>query len=476
MFKLNALSFPLKQTLIFGLSVALMKGVSLLMLPFITHYLSTYQFGQLELLSSIAILGSVVAGFGLADTLFRFVGLANNSRAEHKHVSQLLILALIISTLFFIVSAYLISLFITDIPGNIASLDLVLVLATITLEGIIGVSLGWLRLQDKAIEFCIFTCGRAILHALLTLIAVSAGMGVTGVLLAGVVASVIQALLLLYRIFPNLQFQFSLRQCKVYLPYCTPIVLSGMVMFCLMGADRWFLGHFEGIEMLAILGVASKFALATVLLMQPYSMWWSPKRFQVLKQQGRDAVAHYISLGIALSLSVGLLMSLLGPSLVEILLPQSYHSAGQYIPYLVLIMVLKENVELVNIGCFNGDSCFSQLWINITSAAIAILLLTFLTPLYSLYGVIAALIIAHAFRLLTFFTVSHHYLPLPYPLINLIVLLLLSSSLFYFFPLDNSHSSIIILASIVCISFSALAFKCLSVDFSPYVKANKHVS
>lgn len=68
------LSPAVKNVLLYGVSIALMKGISLIMLPFITHYLSQDAFGRLEVLLSIAAFGSVIVSMGLMDALYRFAG------------------------------------------------------------------------------------------------------------------------------------------------------------------------------------------------------------------------------------------------------------------------------------------------------------------------------------------------------------------------------------------------------------------
>ena len=54
----------LKHTLMYGFSIALMKGVSLIMLPIFTYFLTADDFGRLEIISSLAVIGSVLVGMG----------------------------------------------------------------------------------------------------------------------------------------------------------------------------------------------------------------------------------------------------------------------------------------------------------------------------------------------------------------------------------------------------------------------------
>ena len=68
------LSRVMRHALLYGSSIALMKGISLLMLPFIAQQLSTDQFGRLEVAGSLAVIGSIMIGLGLEDSLYRFAG------------------------------------------------------------------------------------------------------------------------------------------------------------------------------------------------------------------------------------------------------------------------------------------------------------------------------------------------------------------------------------------------------------------
>ena len=63
----------------------LMKGISLLMLPVLTHLLAPREYGQLEVLLTIINLGSLILGFGLVDALYRFAGMAADE-GERKQV------------------------------------------------------------------------------------------------------------------------------------------------------------------------------------------------------------------------------------------------------------------------------------------------------------------------------------------------------------------------------------------------------
>ena len=133
------------HTILYGFSLALMKGLSLIMLPFVAHTLSPDEFGRVEVLSSITIIASVIVGFGLEDSLYRFAGLARNVQRQRVMASAIFTLA----TLMSVISLLFLWLFVAQIqkhiPGNIPLEAIILGLCIVSFEAMIAVPLGWLR-------------------------------------------------------------------------------------------------------------------------------------------------------------------------------------------------------------------------------------------------------------------------------------------------------------------------------------------
>jgi len=423
-----ALSDGIKQSLLYGASIALMKGVSLLMLPFIANHLVAHEFGRLEVISTLAVIGSILVGMGLEDTLFRFAGPEKDPYKRKQICAEIFTLTMLIGS-FTLMSGWLLAPIITPhFPGEPTIYEVRVLLSLLALEGSIAIPLGWLRMNNKAVSFFFASTGRALLQALLVVIFIYLGRGVTGILEAGLLASIVQTLLLSTQQLRDTGVKFSITTCKQSFIYSLPIVGSGLVAFGLNGMDRWILAENVGLEEVAQFGIAAKFALAMVLMMQPFGMWWSPRRFEVLnddKGDGKQKVAEFIAMGTAIALLISVAVGLLSPALIDWLLPASYQQATHYVVAIVLIMLLKELVELFNIGCFNGNTTSSQLIINVIGAVIGVSAMLWLTPQYQVWGVIFALLGAQFMRLLLFYRVSQHFLPLRYPLRALLLLTLL---------------------------------------------------
>lgn len=467
------LSQAMKQGMLYGASIALMKGTSLLMLPFIANYLAAEQFGRLEVISTLAVIGSILVGMGLEDTLFRFAG-TEKSATKRRNISAEIFSITLLIGLFTLLLGWFIAPLISPIfPGQPTVYELRLVLSVLALEGCIAIPLGWLRMNNKALSFFFATTGRALLQAVLVIVFLQSGDGVTGILEASMIATVAQMLLLSVLQIRDTGIKFSLTTCQRSFIYSFPIVASGLVAFALNGMDRWILAEQTSLTDVAQFAIASKFALAMVLLMQPFGMWWSPRRFSVLTGiNGKQKVAHYISIGCVIALLISVCVALISPALIAFLLPEGYQQATQYVVAIVLIMLLKELVELFNIGCFNGETTSSQLIINVIAATAGIAAMLYFTPLYQVWGVIGALLLAQTLRLVMFYYVSQHFLKLDYPTHKLL-LIILASTLWlivatqFIVPHQLIASILVMIMALLSLLFFAQQLNLLNLNTSP---------
>ena len=417
----------LKQTVFYGASIALMKGISLLMLPYLAHHLAPEEFGRLETLTTLAVLASIICAAGLEDTLYKYVGFADTNAEKKQQAANIYGLSIALFVAVLLMLPLLSQLALRLLPGDIALFDIQLILAQVALEACIAVPLGWLRLTDKAAHFFVFAAGRALLQALLTIVLLHYIGGIRSILIAGLIAALLQALGLAYFQLKSAGVALDKTLLKPACIYALPVIGSGLVNFPLAGLDRWLIAAYSNEAALANVAIAAKFALAGVLLLQPFTMWWSPKRFTVLA--GTDGLRNtlkYQLLGLLLLAYICLQVALGSPWLMTWLLPTQYHDACLILPYLLTVVLLKESCELINIGCFSGKSTTTQLWINLTAALftgftmwLSCEWLSFVVPhdaTWLIKGVLASLILGQTLRCGLFYYFSQRAVPLPYSL------------------------------------------------------------
>ncbi|KDM93391.1 lipopolysaccharide biosynthesis protein [Photobacterium galatheae] len=405
----------MQSMMLYGISLVLMKGVSLLMLPFITHQLPPTEFGRLEVLTSIAMFASIILGMGLSEALYRFAGAAQNEQDQRFQASQVMgiTLCMAILTLPLVWTAATV---LGDLsPTLFSRYELRLMFTVLAFESCIAVPLAWLRMRDQVWTFFLLTTGRAIIHAGLILWMLYAGKGVTGILEAGLIVALTQAALLLIIQYRDTGIRIQRVNRRAILSYAWPIMGSGLLAFTLNGFDRWVLAHFASLQDVAQYAVASKFALAVVLMMQPFGMWWMPKRFGVLfGENGRDQAARMTTHGLALLGLITVSVSLVAPVFIHWLMPASYAQASRYAFVLILIAALREICELLNLGALATKRTRALMMIQGLSAMIGVSLMILLTPHWSVWGILTALLTAQFIRVLLTWRFSQVQHPLPF--------------------------------------------------------------
>jgi O-antigen/teichoic acid export membrane protein len=405
----------INQSALYGLGIFLMKGISLVMLPVYTHYLSPEDYGRLEILVIVANVASIILGFGLVEALCRFVGLAKSFTDKKKHAGECLFLAIIVAVLSYVFFYFFSSSVALLLPGKITAQEVYLLGIALAVGGIIDVPLAWLRITDNALLFFKITMLKVILQVTLTVYWLSLGSGISSILMAGAVSSVIVAIILCVIQIKQTGIAFSLDNLLSISKYACPIFIGGLATFALSGMDRWILADYFGAKEIAAYAIAIKFASVPPLLLQPFTLWWFPKRYSVLHEEnGLEINAHFAVVGSIASVLICGGLGLFGPYLIKLLTPIEYHAAATILPWLLICSLIKMLSDLLNLGCFIDKTSQLQMKINLASGAVGALLLFILVPWLAILGAVISLLIANGLRLIMFYYFSQKKLHLPY--------------------------------------------------------------
>jgi len=405
----------LNQSALYGLSIFLMKGISLIMLPIYTSYLQPTDYGRLEVLVVFSNIVSIILGFGLVEALYRFVGLADGIEKKQRHAAECLLVAGIISIISYAIFHFYSKELLPYLPAGITENELYLLGVALSVGGLINIPLAWLRITERAGLFFSISMLKVLLQVGLTFYWLVNGWGITSILAAGAVSAVIVAIILCVIQLKETNISFSTKNLKSIIFYAGPIFIGGAATFTLSGMDRWLLAEHFGATEIAAYAIAIKFALVPTLLIQPFTLWWFPKRFSVLKEHnGKNINAHFAVVGAIISVLMCGGLGLLGPLLIHYLTPADYHGAIAILPWLLLCTLLKMLSDLLNLGCFVEKSSQLQMNINIVACGFGGLLLIMLVPFFKVEGALIALITANAIRMALFYYFSQKKVYLPY--------------------------------------------------------------
>lgn len=404
-----------KKIFLYGVGLFFMKAVSLLMLPIVTRVLSPEEYGTLEILVTLTTLLCLLLGFGLSDAIFRFGGMSKIARFTEvickNAATQALLIGLIICIPIMLLADRIAPIF----PGNVTSLQIIYLCLALIPSNVLTVQVDWLRLEDRVITFIIINLVRALIQAAIVLITLYAGYGVTGMMFATFLSTL---LIFIYFLFVELKGSFDFNwtlQKKLFL-YGLPLSFSGIADFTILWLDHWWLAFTAGTAEMAKFALAMKFSMTSVILIQPFVLWWFPQRFKYLDNAIEKAYcAKTVEVGLVLGFILALGISIASSALILLFIPASYHKAISYIPCLCFMFALKNAGEMMNIGLFLDKTSY-QMWIHTFSAILAVIGFYFLIPIWEVWGVILVLNLVFTFRwfTLTYFSQREVYLPYHY--------------------------------------------------------------
>lgn len=395
------------------LALLLSKAAGFVMLPLVTRHLSVVDYARLEVLASVSDIAGIVCGLGFADAYYRFaLGAAESER--RPRAAMMLGAALLGAGLLLVTGQAGLGLaggLGVEIP---AALRLLAVSTALTAA--IEVPLGHLRGAGRAWTYALVICGRTALQCGVGAALVLDGWGATGLFAGAAIADVtVSAALVALHI-----RAVGLRWPGALLPralvYGGPLALGGIAGFALGSLDRWFLNAAVPPLELAHYGLAVKFGALVIVAMQPFGLWWYPRRMAVLAgPDGLAASARAVGLGLTLLWTGAAGVAAATPLAMRLLLPPDYLGAKAWVPWLAICFALHETASLVNVGGYLGRSGIRPMLINWGGAGVALVGYALTIPSLGVAGAILATLLAHSSRVALFLWTGRTVAPIAYP-------------------------------------------------------------
>ncbi len=408
-----SLSSALSRPVAYAFGLFATKGIALIMLPVLANHLSIQQIGQLELYTTSGVFIGMILGLALHESLYRFAGHETCQHRQRKIAGTIYTLACMMALISLFVLIFIIhgiARHVSELPIN----EMTLLAIGVSSEGLIGLQLAWLRMQDRAKHFLLVTVCCCLLQVTMVALSLSWMPSVTGILAASVITHLVQVIWL-QRLCRLPLIQPKAAQVSEFIIYSAPIALSGMVAFLMNGAERWVIATTDTIESLAFYAIAAKFALALCILVQPFGMWWMPKRFSVYLHEGAQQAARITQYGLVWIAMLAASIAYSAPMFITLALPDSYQPAVQMVLLCLVAALFKELSELFNLGLLVTKQTGLLLRFNLTAAIVSALLI-FAMVSWGILGIIAGLVGGQLTKLILVYRASQQACFLPYTL------------------------------------------------------------
>lgn len=321
------------NTVILGIGQLIPKFLAVVLLPLLTSYLTTDEYGNYDLILSVASLLIPVVTMQIQQAVFRYL-LASNDRSEKKSYVTTSLMYIIISSLICYPVVYLI-LRVLKLDSIIALLICFLFLSE-ALYSLVGQIVRGLGYNAKyAIGVIVYSALNLIVTAIV-LIGFNAGLlGVIISLTVGYLGADVYMILASGMLRYFTLEDFSVDPLKRLLRFSAPIVPSSIALWVVNLSDRLIIINYMGASANGIYAVANKIPSLYSTAYNIFNLAWTETASRV--SDDGDPAEYYSNLfGGLFKFLIGVMLGLIAitPIIFTILVKGNYTEAFYQVPIL----------------------------------------------------------------------------------------------------------------------------------------------
>ena len=409
--------------LMYALGIAATKLVSLLTLPIVARHLGPDGYGRLDIAILLIDLIGLIVGLGLVEAAQRYLAIECVGQKSSEFRQTVATTISFLSCVIFLGTAICLVLLPTIhsvLAVPLRQYELYLAVSTGAATSFLMLPLMLLRLTQQAAYYVAVVLSLAVLQAVLTLIAVKLNYGVGGLLVAGAMAHLAAVVAIGCRLVNRYGWRWHSQLNAKLLRYGAPVALSGLAAFAYNGSERWILAGTISLEELGAYSASWKIALLATFATQPFQLWWSPRRLALISEQQYEQLVRYATLGIVWLISVCAGLSVFAPWLFQLLFGPAFTYSADIVTLLLMTVSCRVAADVLNAGCFAGESTLLQMFIQLSTAAVTLLCLFLMIPQFGAIGACSALLAGALYRLCAFYLCSQRLLRIDYPYFQII--------------------------------------------------------
>ncbi|MFN0006603.1 MAG: lipopolysaccharide biosynthesis protein [Planctomycetota bacterium] len=333
----DALKRLTKHSVIYALGPAAQKLIGFLLLPLVVLYVGrTENYGIVDLSAVTIALAAQCLGINLLHGMTRYYPEYATDRERGTLVTTCLLLlgattgGAFLAALFFSASGAELLFDSREHAGAFVAVAGILFLQTI---GQVGMR--WLQILERSIAYGVLTTAKTVLEiGLKVWFLVGLGLSFMGVLYSVLGGELVVAAGVLVWIVRRLGLSFSWPMAKRLLRYSYPLILSGLLMFVLHSADRYFVKALRGLGDEGIYAAGYKLGtIGNAMFLDAFGLIWFPYIFGVKDLEAVRTLCRKVLTYFALVMTcASLAIAVFSRELTAVLFPPEYLEGHVVIP------------------------------------------------------------------------------------------------------------------------------------------------
>ncbi|MBI3372850.1 MAG: oligosaccharide flippase family protein [Betaproteobacteria bacterium] len=431
-----------KHSAIYAIGNALNRVGAFLMLPIYTNFLSTAEYGVLELFYAVAMVISGVLSVGLSHATLRFYFDYDDEGSRRALVSTNLLASLALGAL----GAGVIALWHAEIarmlfPNNDYSRGVLLILIILVFELSSEICQAYVRARENSLLFVGISAARLAVQLIAnSLLVVVFHAGAEGVLLGNLCAVAAGWAILFFHTTRHCGFAFHLDKLLPVLRYSAPFLLTTIVGIIAGNVDRFLINGMLTLQALGIYALATKFSkLLSEMIGEPFNRAYGAYRFSIMDTPDAAAIqarlVRYLLAGASIA---GLGILLFTRDLLVLMSHRDFWPAADILPLLVLAAIINLVCYPVQSGILFKKRSDEIFYIGVANALLRAVGGFALISWFGLLGACASVLLAATVTLVLTDRIAQRFFAVGYEFRRLAGIVLLGV-LFYLVSLPFTH-------------------------------------
>lgn len=411
-----------KNSAIYSAITLLQKGINFLLIPILTIYLSTYDYGVIALIVSINAFLNVFYLLALPGTLNRFYYEYEGNEIQEKKLFGTIITFVLMNSFFMslviiLFRKYVLQPFLQEVPFfPFMALGLI----SVVLNPCYAIYQSSLQARQEGVRFGKNNSAFFVVNISLLLLAVLVfDMGAEGVLGALAITNIVFFGFTLIRFRKDFLFGIDKEILRKSLRYALPIVPHTLSGVATMFIDRILINKLLSTSLVGIYSVGNNFGGIVFLLASGVNQAFLPWFNQQFKKDGKKQIVKAARYLILLYCVVALGLSFFGKEVVALITPEVYHGAWEVIPLIAFAFVYHGVYHFFASALFYDIKGRGNRIIPISTVSVALLniILNFaMIPSYGIVGAALATLLSKIILVVSLSFFYNKYVDLKYPI------------------------------------------------------------
>ncbi|MEO1814636.1 MAG: oligosaccharide flippase family protein [Acetobacterium sp.] len=425
----------IKNSIIYILNNTLIKAFNFLLLPFYTAFLTTEDYGTINLIVSFVSVASYIVAFSLHAYVIRFYVDIKNDREQVKRFFGTMIVFVFLSGVIFLgIVSLLNSYFIAWIFKDINFYPTLLIaLVGLVFSCVYSIYQDILKGMENATKYSITSiCYFFIQLGFIIYFVVGLDWGANGVLMASLIANFVCFIYLLIDLFHNnlITICIDRKMLKNGLKYSIPLLPHNISTHITSFVSKIFINNSFSLTSVGLFSLATQFGSITDMIQSSVNIAFRPWFYDQLNKREKNYKKSITELSDILIWAYGIIFLLIALFSQEALLlftNESYYRAWTVVPLIIIPFSIKTMYYFyINVLLYHKNATKFIFIATLSSSMINILLSAIFIPILDMYGSALADLIAMVIRVGIIVALSMHFEDIGYKLSTFVFLILIN--------------------------------------------------